>query len=248
MSIVNEVVTLAHNQKGVAENPLGSNKVKYNRYFDVEAWQFFNTKKNPSEWCATYVIWDIDQVLKHILGSDDKVRQWFGMPAPKYNEAAGCKQFYSYMKKKGWEVDKKKGQPADIIFFNTSKGSCGHVGLITEVKDGKYYTSEGNSGNKVSEHSYSISDSKIYAVIHPDYESLEPQPTPPEPTPTSTYKEYKVSVKTFLAVRTKPNANGKKVGELYNDAIVTVFEEKDGWGRITATADSWCYMGYLKEV
>lgn len=242
-TLAEQVVELAHNQKGVTENPIGSNKVKYNRYFDVEAWQFFNTKKQGAYWCATYVIWDIDQVIKRILGTDDKVRQWFGFPKPQYNEAAGCKQFHDYIKAKGWEVGKKEGKPGDIIFFNTKTATCGHVGLIIDVKDGKYYTSEGNSGNQVSEHSYSMGSSTIHSVFHPDYESVEPQPTP-----TPTYKEYKVSVRSFLAVRTKPNANGDKVGELYNNAIVTVFEENNNWGRITATKDSWVYMGYLKEV
>lgn len=243
--IESELSALIKKQVGVTENPIGSNKVKYNRYFDVEAWQFFNTKKQGAYWCATYVIWAIVQVLLPILGSYAAIRKWFGMPSPANNEAAGCKQFYGYMKAKGWEVDKKKGQPLDIIFFNTKTGKCGHVGFITKVENGKYYTNEGNSGNKVSEHSYSINDSVIYAVIHPDYASIEPNP---EPTPTPTYKEYKVSVRTFLAVRTLPNANGKKVGELKNDAFVTVFEENNGWGRITATKDSWVYMGYLKEV
>lgn len=249
-TLAEQVVALSKNQvkMGVTENPIGSNKVKYNRYFDVEAWRFFNTKKQGAEWCCTYVIWNIDQVLKHILGSDDKVRQWFGFPKPQYNEAAGCKQFHDYMKAKDWEVGRKEGKPGDIIFFNTKKASCGHVGLIVGVKGDIYITNEGNSGNKVAEHSYSMSSSTIHSIFHPDYESVEPQPTPPEPTPTPTYKEYKVSVRSFLAVRTKPNANGDKVGELYNNAIVTVFEENNNWGRITATKDSWVYMGYLKEV
>ena len=88
MSIVNEVVALAQRQAdmGYKEQPVGSNKTKYARFFDVEAWQFFNTKKNPCYWCAIFVIWVIYQVLLPILGSGAAIRNWFGMPAPKYNE------------------------------------------------------------------------------------------------------------------------------------------------------------------
>ena len=255
MSIVNEIITLIQKQVGYTESPVGSNKTKYARFFDVEAWQFFNTKKNPCYWCAVFVIWAIYQVLLPILGSGAAIRNWFGMPAPKNNEAAGCNQFYGYMKKKGWEVAKNKGQAADIIFFNTSAGKCAHVGLIEYVKDGKYHTIEGNKSNMVKRCSYAIGSSEIYAIIHPDYASIEPKPEPdplPHPTPdvnpvpAPTEKKYVVNVKTYLAVRTLPSANGKKVGELYKGCVVSAIEEKDSWVKITG--DSWVYKGYLDEI
>lgn len=254
MYIVNEIITLIQKQVGYAESPIGSNKQKYSRFFDVEAWQFFNTKKNPCYWCSVFVIWALVQVLTPILGSYSAVRTWLGMPAPKNNEAAGCWQFYNYLKAKKWEVAKSKGQAADIIFFNTSAGKCAHIGFIEKVENGKYYTIEGNKNNKVSRCSYAMNSSDIYAIIHPDYESIEPKPEPdpmpiPEPTPPTPVESnlYKVvNIKSFLAIRTKPSSNGKKVGELYNDAIVSVSEQKDGWGKITG--ELWVYMGYLKKI
>ena len=251
--IVSELLKLMEKELGVTENPIGSNKQKFSRFFDVEAWQFFNTKKNPCYWCSVYVIWTLVQVLTPILGSYDAVRKWLGMPTPKNNEAAGCWQFYSYMKAKGWEIDKKKGQPGDIIFFNTSAGKCAQVGFIKRVENVKYITNEGNVYNRVSDCTHTIGSSDIYAVIHPDYESIEPKPDPeplphptpdPEPVVNNLYKV--VNIKTFLAIRTKPNANGKKVGELYNDAIVSVTEQQNGWGKITG--DLWAYMSYLKKL
>lgn len=180
--VVNELVSLMKKQVNYTETHV--NCTKYNRYFDVEAWQFFNTKKNGNSksagapWCAIYVIWVIVNVLKHILGSNDACRKWLGMPAPKYNEAAGCKQFYGYLKAKGWEVAKDKGQAGDIIFLNTKSAKCGHVGLIQSVENGNYITNEGNKGNKVANDKYSFKSSTIYAIIHPDYESLEPKEEP----------------------------------------------------------------------
>ena len=87
--IVSELLKLMEKELGVTENPLGSNKQKFSRFFDIEAWQFFNTKKNPCYWCSVYVIWTLVQVLTPILGSYDAVRKWLGMPTPKNNEAAG---------------------------------------------------------------------------------------------------------------------------------------------------------------
>lgn len=181
--VVKELISLIKKQLGYTET--GVNRTKYSRFFDVEAWQFFNTKKNGTSksagapWCAIYVIWAIVQVIYPLLGkSYDACRKWLGMPAPKYNEAAGCKQFYGYLKAKKWEVAKDKGQAGDIIFLNTKSAKCGHVGLIQSVENGKYITNEGNKGNKVANGTYSFNSSTIYAIIHPDYESLEPKEEP----------------------------------------------------------------------
>ena len=256
--VENEILTLAKKQVGYKEDPLGSNKTKYARFFDVEAWQFFNTKKNPCYWCSVFVIWLIVQVLYPLLGkSYDACRKWLGMPIPKLNEAAGCKQFYGYLKAKGWTVAKNQGRAADIIFFNTGAGSCAHVGIIESVENGKYYTIEGNKSNQVKRCSYAINSSEIYAVVHIDYSEFdkkpEPEPLPiptPEPIVVPTEKKYRVTgIKTFLAIRSTPVVapnDANKVGELKNGAIVTVYEKNGGWARITGNC--WVSMSYLKEV
>ena len=253
MDIVDEMITLAQSQVGYAESPLGSNHNKYAQYFDNNdgAWQWFNGKKQNVAWCALWICWLFVMVLMKYLGSADKVRQWLKFPAPKNNCAAGCPYLWQYLVNRGWKVDKTKGQKGDIIFFNAK---CSHVGIIEKVENGKYYTIEGNKGNKVARGTYAYNSSTIYGLCRPNYSDIEPKPEPdpmpiPEPTPPTPVESnlYKVvNIKTFLAIRTKPNANGKNVGELYNDAIVSVIRQENGWGNITG--DLWVYMGYLKKV
>lgn len=253
MAIVDEVIKLAQSQVGYAESPLGSNHNKYAQYFDNNdgAWQWFNGKKQNVAWCAIWICWLFVMVLRPILGNADKVRQWLKFPKPADNCAAGCPYLWQYLVNRGWKVDKTKGQRGDIIFFNAK---CTHVGIIEKVENGKYYTIEGNKSNKVARGTYAYNSTSIYGLCRPNYSDLEPKPEPdplPHPTPepvnpveSNLYKV--VNIKSFLAIRTKPSSNGKKVGELYNDAIVSVLEQKDGWGKITG--DLWVYMGYLKKV
>ena len=88
-----KVLNLASRQVGYKEEYI--NCTKYSRYFDNEAWQWFNTKKNgnPSkkvagtEWCAIFVCWIFCQ--NEIIGPK-KARVFLGCPAPKYNCAAGA--------------------------------------------------------------------------------------------------------------------------------------------------------------
>ena len=252
--IVSAIIALGKNQIGYAESPLGSNRTKYGNLWDTPKskngpYPFFNGKKNGAcGWCCLYVLWEIAMVLKGLLGWDyDKIRVWLGMPKnPADNCGAGCPYLYQYFKAKGWEVDKKKGQAGDIIFFNTSLGECAHVGRIDSVSNGKYTTVEGNKSNKVAYGSYAIGSANIYAVIHIPYETIEPAPEP-TPTPSNQYKV--VNIKSFLAIRNTPEARAddkNKVGELYNDTIVTVIETSNGWAKITG--DCWVSMKYLKQI
>ena len=260
--VIDELLKLGKSQIGVAESPKGSNRTKYGNFSDTPIskngpYPWYNGKKNGVPWCAVGINWEFMMVLKPLLGSYDKVRSYLNYPKPADNCAAACPYMYKYLKDKFGEVAKNKGVAGDVIFFNTSS-KCGHVGRIYEVKDGKYKTIEYNKGDKVDWGSYSVNSTKIYAVIHIDFSSIEPkeeEPTPdPEPLPHPTPEPepvvdnlYKVvNIKTFLAIRTKPNANGKKVGELYNDAIVSVTEQQNGWGKITG--DLWVYMSYLKKL
>ena len=248
MSVMcDKVLNLADRQVGYHEE--GNNWTKYARYFDVEAWQWFNGKKQNVAWCAIFVCWLFCQA--EIIGPK-KARVFLGCPAPKDNCAAGVPYLWQYLKARKWQVDKAKGQKGDIIFFNAK---CSHVGIIEKVDDSKYYTIEGNKSNQVKRCSYSKSSSSIYGLMRPAWSEIDPKeevkpeplpiPTPePEPVVSNLYKV--VNIKTFLAIRTQPNANGKKVGELYNDAIVSVEEQTNGWGRISG--NSWVYMGYLKKI
>lgn len=244
-SMRDKFVNLLIRQIGYKEEPLGSNKTKYGRWFDADwgAWQFFNTKKNGEEWCSVLQIWAVAQ--NEILGKDE-ARKFLGLPAPKYNEAAGCVQFCDYLTKKGYRLsDKAKGIKGDIIFFNTTKAKCGHVGSIKKEDDKYYYTIEGNKLNKVGEGKYLKTSTKIYAVCHLPWEKYDtPTPTPaPTPKPTPTTQKYKVKTNTGapLALRSAPKTKAVCLAWIPNKTVVTVSGfvkgEKvggcDQWARVT---------------
>ena len=74
-----------------------------------------------------------------------------------------------------------------------------------------------------------------------------PAPTPtPTPTPKPTYPKYKVTAVHGLNVRRGPGTGYGVVKTLPKGTVVTVYEQKNGWGRI-GTAQ-WCCMTYLKKV
>lgn len=262
-SMRDKFVNLLERQIGYAENPLGSNKQKYSRWFDVEAWQYFNTKKNPSEWCSQLQIWAVAQA--EILGKEES-KKFLGLPAPKYNEAAGCKQFCEYLTKKGYQLsDKTKGIKGDIIFFNTKKAKCGHVGSIRKEDDKYYYTIEGNKSNKVGEGKYLKTSTTIYCVCHLpwekyDTEEVKPEPMPiPEPVkPEPVIQKYKVKTNTGapLALRAATNTKAVCIVWMPNKSEVTVTDFVKGqkiggcdqWARATYKGKSgYCLSKYLAK-
>ena len=173
----NEILDLARSQIGYTEEPV--NKTKYAKYFDTEAWQWFNTKKQGTSWCSIFICFLFCQVM-----GPESARTFLGCPSPKNNCAAGVKYLNQYLTAKGYKVDKKTGQPGDIIFLNSNK----HVGIIEEVKDGKYITIEGNKSNKVARGSYGISSSTVYAICRPAYTDNMSAPAPA--TSNSKYPGY----------------------------------------------------------
>ena len=259
-SMRDKFVNLLERQIGYAENPLGSNKQKYSRWFDVEAWQYFNTKKNPSEWCSQLQIWAVAQA--EILGKEES-KKFLGLPAPKYNEAAGCKQFCEYLTKKGYQLsDKTKGIKGDIIFFNTKKAKCGHVGSIRKEDDKYYYTIEGNKSNKVGEGKYLKTSTTIYCVCHLPWEKYDTEEVKPEPMPIPepvkpqpvVYPKYKVKTVTgeWLALRVAPNTKSVLIVRMdYGakvDLVRTVAGEKiygsNEWAYVNYTKNGRTYTGY----
>ena len=182
--IRDEFIKLAQSQVGYVET--GNNHTKYSQYFDTEKskggpYPWFNGKKQNTPWCAIWICWLFVMVLEKILGSADKVRSWLGCPKPADNCAAGVPFLWEYLCKKGWKVDKSKGQAGDIIFLNTKSAKNGHVGMIEKVDDSKYYTIEGNKSNGVRRSSYSKTSTSIYGICHPDWNSVpDPEEQKPE--------------------------------------------------------------------
>ena len=186
--MLQKFLELAASQLGYVEDT--GNKTKYAKYFDTEAWQWFNTKKQGAEWCAIFICWLFCQLI-----GPDRARSFLGCPSPKDNCAAGVKYLWQYLCKRGWKVDKTKGQPGDIIFLNSNK----HVGLIQRVEDGKYITIEGNKSNKVAQGSYKVTSSTVYGICRPAWSEIEnsaaPAPAPAQPSqPASGYSDQEIKV------------------------------------------------------
>ena len=259
MSVMcDKVLNLADRQVGYHEE--GNNWTKYARYFDVEAWQWFNGKKQNVAWCAIFVCWLFCQA--EIIGPK-KARVFLGCPAPKDNCAAGVPYLWQYLKARKWQVDKVKGQKGDIIFFNAK---CSHVGIIEKVDDNKYYTIEGNKSNQVKRCSYSKTSSTIYGLMRPAWseidpkEEVKPEPMPiPEPVkPEPVIQKYKVKTNTGapLALRYAPNTKAVCCVWMPNISEVTVTDFVKGqkiggcdqWARTTYKGKSgYCLSKYLAK-
>ena len=88
----------------------------------------------------------------------------------------------------------------------------------------------------------------ICAIMYNAYKEA-PDPEP-EPTPTPSENKYKVvNIKTFLAIRSTPEAkvdDSNKLGELYNGGSVTVVAISGNWGRISGYCR--CSSNYLQKI
>ena len=161
--VLEEILKLATSQIGYKET--GKNQTKYARYFDVEAWQWFNTKKQGAEWCSIFICWLFTQVI-----GNKPALSFLGCPAPKNNCAAACGYLYDYMKSKGYKSDINHVKVGDIVFFkNGSK--CSHVGICVEVSEKGIYTIEGNKDNQVKKVQHNKSSNIYFGVMCPDYAS-----------------------------------------------------------------------------
>ena len=164
-AICAQVLDLAKRQIGYKET--GKNQTKYARFFDVEAWQWFNTKKQGSKWCAIFICWLFAQ--NETLGQKQAL-SFLGCPAPKNNCSAGCGYLYDYMKAKGYKSDITHVKPGDIVFFKGKKGDCAHVGICLDVNENNIHTIEGNSGDMVKNNHHYKSSNIYFGVMSPAWD------------------------------------------------------------------------------
>lgn len=258
--VLEAVLTLAKSQVGYKEKP--ENNTKYSRFFDVEAWQWFNTKKNPgTDWCAIFICWLFAQNCT--LGQKQAL-SFLGCPAPKYNAAAGCGFLYDYMKSKGYKSDIKSVKPGDIVFFKSGK-KCAHVGIAETVSGGKVTTIEGNKGNMVKKVVHNISSNIYFGVMSPDWSKAhlyekkekpsEPVAVKPEPVtaPVSAPKTYQMRVTTKvdpLRLRSYASGSAPIICLMKRGSIVTYLGSSSGdWLKVKyKTMVGYAHKNYLTKV
>ena len=256
-AICAQVLDLADRQVGYKET--GKNDTKYARFFDVEAWQWFNTKKQGAEWCAIFICWLFAQ--DETLGQKQAL-SFLGCPAPKNNAAAGCGYLYDYMKAKGYKSDIKNVKPGDIVFFK-SGSKCSHVGIAESVSNGKVITIEGNKDNQVKRVTHNISSNIYFGVMSPDWskahfykqqEAAAPAPAPipeaPKPEVPSTY-QMKVTTKVDpLRLRSYASYSAPVICLMKKGSIVTYLGSASGdWLKVKyKTMIGYAHKSYLTKV
>ena len=238
MSNASEIVRFALSQVGTCEDPKGTNKTKYGAYIDSVPWYLYKEynrewihKVNGEQWCSTFV--DYCYVYNYGLEEARKI-----LNRPNYNNyGAVVKYSYNYLKSAGcaWPKEQHSPAPGDIIYFQNSAG-LSHVGIVTEVKDGRVYTVEGNSGTNtwyVAKHNYSLTDSYIYGYVAPRYDAK------PEPY----YVRdgiYTVTCKGPLRLRTGASIKDDILLDLSNGDKVHCLKVVKSGGRTWLRVDGWC--------
>lgn len=144
------------------------NWTKYARDLDALG-DFYNGRKQGHDWCDVYVDWGFVQAF----GKEKALRL---LCAPAKSCGAGVKWSAMYYQQAG-RFHEKNPRPGDQIFFG-SGGSWWHTGFVLDVRDGRVYTSEGNTssasgvipnGGCVAEKSYSLTYANIKGYGRPDY-------------------------------------------------------------------------------
>lgn len=241
--IRSKVIDTALSQIGYQGSTYSS---KYSK--DLDAVKFYNYPKDgATTWCSIFVDWCVYQNTNPQTVNDAR----YALCEPNTdNCGAGCQQSAQYFRNAGrwYPVFNSKGgcngNKGDKVFFKTSSGIY-HTGLLVDWNSEGIYTVEGSTGGaKVLKRFYYYSDDRLAGFGRPRYSANDAPDNDPTPAPDPTEKKYTVKVGDYLSIRTGPSTSNKKVGELINGAVVTVIEQRDGWGRITG--DLWVSMNYLK--
>ena len=111
------------------------------------SWYGFNSRV---AWCACFASWCADQAGLIDAGL-----------VPRFSL---CSDGVAWFHSRGRFMDASYvPAPGDLIFFDWGHdGSINHVGIVTSVSDGRVYTIEGNSTDKVRQNDYSLNSSSIY--------------------------------------------------------------------------------------
>ncbi len=150
---------------------------------------FYNGIKQGQMWCDVFY----DAGMVECYGR--KAAQYL-LCQPDRSCGAGCRFSAEYYKVAG-RFFKSGPQKGDQIFFGSSWDNVTHTGMVVDVRDGRVYTIEGNSSNRVAERNYAVDAANIFGYGRPDWgvppaqaegdagkgEPSEERPSVPAPVP-----------------------------------------------------------------
>ena len=132
-----DFINLISKELGTAENPPGSNNVKYNTWFYGKS-----VTGSSYPWCMAFVQWCFNEA---------------GFPLP--FKTASCVSLYDYyVKNDPGRIHTTNPKVGDIFLFRyASDPSHGHTGIVRTVSGNTFTTIEGNWGDKVASRTTSTS-------------------------------------------------------------------------------------------
>lgn len=120
----------------------------------IPASRYSGGRREP--WCANFVSWAFRKA---------------GKPLPGNQRSLASVQYMEDQMKKAGKFHRGTPKPGDIIFFKnrgaSDRGPGRHVGIVERVANGRVYTIEGNSGNRVRRRSYSLKNARISGYGRP---------------------------------------------------------------------------------
>lgn len=145
-SLAQATLALALTQEGVKEEGKANWGPKVQEYLKAAGVTV------PAAWCAAYVNWCAEQTAKR-LGVKS--------PLELVPNQAYVQSYAEYGKKHGWEVERSKAQPGDLIlFWSTELKRYAHMGIVTgwTTVAGKRVlaTIEGNTNDEGSREGYEV--------------------------------------------------------------------------------------------
>ncbi len=146
---------------------------------------YYQANKNGYAWCDVYH----DYVHYEASGYNKELAEWTTCQTGLYG--AGCEWSAKYYKQQG-RFYTSNPQPGDQIFFQ----DYAHTGIVEKVTATQVTTIEGNTGNQVKRHTYSINSSKIDGYGRPKYDVA---PAEPDMTENENYYRCKKGVVTQLS-------------------------------------------------
>ena len=153
------------------------------------------------------------------------------------------------------EDDAYKAKVGDIILYDWQDSGKGddtgwpdHVGLVAKIENNIMTVIEGNKANKVDTRKISVNSRYIRGYITPKYDDGQTL-TPVPVTPSEMLYRARI-ICTSLHVRTGAGKQYGHVKYVSKNAIVQIYEKKNGWGRIHHKNNEWISLNsnYVRKI